>query len=126
MIDSNGPHEVSELITERRPPDSTAMNAGIELHDIRLSQSHSTTVNDRCHEQVFWKLYLSHALSAWNSRTFEFGAVLFLAHAFPGTLLYISAYALSRALSAMLFSSYIGAFVDRLNRLTAIKHSIGG
>jgi solute carrier family 40 (iron-regulated transporter), member 1 len=70
------------------------------------------------------KLYTSHALSTWNSRTFEFGAVLFLAMAAPNTLLYSSGYAFFRALSAVLMSSKIGSLLDRANRLSAIRLSI--
>ncbi|KAJ3728187.1 hypothetical protein DFJ43DRAFT_1085170 [Lentinula guzmanii] len=38
-------------------------------------------------------LYISHFLSTWNSRVFEFGAVLYLATIYPGTLLPMSIYA---------------------------------
>jgi len=70
------------------------------------------------------KLYLSHTLSAWSSRTFEFGAVLFLAAIFPGTLLYASSYALIRAASAIVFSPLIGHYVDGNNRLKVIRLAI--
>jgi iron-regulated transporter 1 len=70
------------------------------------------------------KLYISHFLSTWNSRTFEFAAVLFLAAIFPGTLLYASSYALIRALGATLLSSRIGLYVDKTDRLVAIRNSI--
>lgn len=56
---------------------------------------------------------------------FEFGAVLFLASIFPGTLLYASIYALVRSLSAVVLSSLLGSVVDQSNRLTALRHSIG-
>lgn len=56
---------------------------------------------------------------------FEFGAVLFLASIFPGTLLYASIYALVRAFSAVALSSWLGAQVDRSDRLVAVRHSIG-
>lgn len=55
---------------------------------------------------------------------FEFGAVLFLATIFPGTLRYTSVYALVRSLSAVVLSSWLGSVVDRANRLRAIRHSI--
>ncbi|KXG47314.1 Major facilitator superfamily domain, general substrate transporter [Penicillium griseofulvum] len=55
---------------------------------------------------------------------FEFGAVLFLASIFPGTLLYASIYALVRAFSAVALSSWLGAQVDRSDRLVAVRHSI--
>ena len=74
---------------------------------------------------VLIQLYLSHSLSAWNSRMFEFGAVLFLASIFPGTLLYASIYALVRSLSAVALSSWLGAKVDSSNRLVVLRHSIG-
>lgn len=70
------------------------------------------------------RLYLSHFLSTWNSRTFEFGAVLFLATIFPGTLLYASIYALVRAASATLFSARVGRYIDVTNRLVSIRQSI--
>lgn len=74
---------------------------------------------------VLMRLYISHTLSAWNSRMFEFGAVLFLASIFPGTLLYASIYALVRAFSAVALSSWLGDRVDRADRLVALRHSIG-
>lgn len=74
---------------------------------------------------VLMRLYISHSLSAWNSRMFEFGAVLFLASIFPGTLLYASIYALVRAFSAVALSSWLGAQVDNADRLVALRHSIG-
>ncbi|KAJ9482693.1 hypothetical protein VN97_g10733 [Penicillium thymicola] len=73
---------------------------------------------------VLTRLYISHTLSAWNSRMFEFGAVLFLASIFPGTLLYASIYALVRAFSAVALSSWLGAQVDRSDRLVAVRYSI--
>ncbi|KAL4771882.1 Ferroporti-1 [Aspergillus nidulans var. acristatus] len=74
--------------------------------------------------RVLLRLYTSHFLSTWNSRMFEFGAVVFLASIFPETLLYASVYALVRSLFAVLFSSWLGSLVDRTDRLSAIRHSI--
>jgi hypothetical protein len=74
---------------------------------------------------VLRRLYVSHSLSAWNSRMFEFGAVLFLASIFPGTLLYASIYALVRSLAAIALSSWLGSKVDNSDRLVALRHSIG-
>lgn len=72
------------------------------------------------------RLYTSHFLSTWNSRVFEFGAVLFLANLFPDTLLYSSVYALGRAASAICFSPSIGSYMDRTERLKAVRFSIVG
>lgn len=56
---------------------------------------------------------------------FEFGAVLFLASIFEGTLLYASIYALLRSLAAIVLSSWLGSLVDRSNRLGVLRKSIG-
>ncbi|KXX75491.1 hypothetical protein MMYC01_208117 [Madurella mycetomatis] len=70
------------------------------------------------------RLYVSHFLSTWNSRVFEFGAVLYLAAVFPGTLLPMSVYALTRGLSAIVFAPAIGHYVDTGNRLQVVRVSI--
>ncbi|ODO01698.1 hypothetical protein I350_06524 [Cryptococcus amylolentus CBS 6273] len=70
------------------------------------------------------RLYLSHFLSTWNSRVFEFGAVIYLTSIFPGTLLPMSIYAFVRGLWAIAFASAIGAFIDRENRLKVVRISI--
>jgi iron-regulated transporter 1 len=75
-------------------------------------------------DTLLQRLYTSHTLSTWNSRTFEFGAVIFLAAIFPGTLFYASCYALFRSLSAGLLGSWIGSFVDRHDRLEVVRSSI--
>lgn len=74
---------------------------------------------------IKWRLYISHFLSTWNSRVFEFAAILFLAHIFEGTLLPASIYALCRAASAVFFAPMVGRYVDRENRLKVVRRSIG-
>jgi iron-regulated transporter 1 len=73
-----------------------------------------------------WQLYTSHFLSMWNSRLFEFGAVLFLASIFPSTLSPMSIYALVRSSSAILFAQQLGRWIDNGNRLTVVRVSILG
>ncbi|KAF2677546.1 hypothetical protein K458DRAFT_423808, partial [Lentithecium fluviatile CBS 122367] len=73
---------------------------------------------------ILWKLYLSHTLSTWNARTFEFSSVIFLAAIFPGTLFYASIYALFRSLAAFLLSSKIGQTVDTRERLWVVRQTI--
>lgn len=73
---------------------------------------------------LVWKLYVSHTLSTWNARTFEFGAVIFLAAIFPGTLFFASCYALFRSAAAAILGSWIGHHVDRKNRLHVVRQSI--
>jgi hypothetical protein len=71
------------------------------------------------------KLYISHFLSTWNSRLFEFGAVLFISTIFPGTLFPASIYALTRSASVVVFSTAIGHLIDRSERISLIRLSIG-
>ncbi|CAK7274568.1 hypothetical protein SEPCBS119000_006241 [Sporothrix epigloea] len=73
---------------------------------------------------VVVRLYVSHFLSTWNSRLFEFAAVLFLADIFPNTLLPMSVYAIVRGLVAMVFAGAIGDYIDRGNRLAVVRVSI--
>ena len=75
---------------------------------------------------VTQQLYVSHFLSTWNSRVFEFGAVLFLARAFPGTLWPSSFYALIRAAAAVVFSPALGGYIDQGERLRVARRSIIG
>ncbi|PSN71626.1 hypothetical protein BS50DRAFT_569285 [Corynespora cassiicola Philippines] len=88
---------------------------------VQSSQSRSDNTSTR---SVLWRLYVSHTLSTWNARMFEFGAVLFLAAIFPGTLFFASLYALFRSAVATVFSSWIGSLVDRKSRLRVVRHSI--
>jgi hypothetical protein len=70
------------------------------------------------------KLYISHFLSTWNSRLFEFGAVLFISTIFPGTLFPASIYALLRSASVVVFSTAIGHLIDRSERISLIRLAI--
>ncbi|KAF4962425.1 hypothetical protein FSARC_9497 [Fusarium sarcochroum] len=70
------------------------------------------------------RLYLSHILSTWNSRAFEFGAVLYLATVFPGTLMPMSVYAFVRGLSAIVLAPAVGLYIDTGNRLQVVRVSI--
>lgn len=67
---------------------------------------------------------MSHFLSTWNSRVFEFGAVLYLATIFPGNLLPMSAYALCRGLAAVVLSPAVGRYIDAGERLHVVRSSI--
>jgi iron-regulated transporter 1 len=78
-------------------------------------------------------LYASHFLSTWNSRLFEFGAVIFLADIFPSSLLPLSIYALVRSTAVILGAQIVGNLVDRAarsvvtrRRLEVVRASIVG
>lgn len=72
------------------------------------------------------RLYISHFLSTWNSRLFEFGAALFLTSVFPGTLLPVSIYSLVRNAGYIVFAQPLGAWINNGNRLNIIRTSIVG
>ncbi len=84
----------------------------------------SLAPDSQLRNSILLQLYVAHALSAWTSRAFEFGATLFLAAKFPHTLLPVSAYALLRSLAASLLSSRLGAWMDSADRLTVVRRAL--
>ncbi|KAL2878353.1 hypothetical protein SGCOL_006324 [Colletotrichum sp. CLE4] len=102
-----------------RPDEQTPLlGNGAGQGDGSVSETH------RVDPRVASRLYLSHFLSTWNSRMFEFGAVLYLATIFPGTLLPMSLYALTRGLSALVFAPTVGQYIDNNDRLKVVRTSI--
>ncbi|KAI1212731.1 Ferroporti-1 [Annulohypoxylon truncatum] len=93
------------------------------LHNDERRPDGNTSGHD-VSRRVASKLYVSHFLSTWNSRVFEFGAVIYLASIYPGTLLPMSIYALARGLSAILFATAVGHYIDTGNRLQVVRLSI--
>ena len=57
-------------------------------------------------------LYLNHALSAWNARSYGFAAVLFTAAAYPKGLRAASLIGISTSVTAICFGSAIGRWID--------------
>lgn len=103
-----------------RPGEQTPLlGNGADQGDGSVSETH------RVDPRIARRLYLSHFLSTWNSRMFEFGAVLYLATIFPGTLLPMSLYALARGLSALIFAPTVGQYIDNNDRLKVVRSSIG-
>ncbi|CZT01617.1 related to ferroportin 1 [Rhynchosporium agropyri] len=71
----------------------------IECNEMSRSQAHN--------------LYISHFLSMWNVRTYEFAAIIFTATAYPDTLAATSIRGIARTLASILFSSMLGRWVDQ-------------
>ena len=84
----------------------------------------TTEEQSRREEHLKRRLYISHFLSTWNSRTFEFATLLVVARLFQETLLPVSIYALFRAGSAICFAPFIGRYVDCADRLKVVRFSI--
>ncbi|KAJ5190710.1 uncharacterized protein N7498_009695 [Penicillium cinerascens] len=108
-------------LDERTPLITDAENAGASSS---TPSGNRDDARGQVPTRVAYRLYTSHFLSTWNSRVFEFGAVLYLASVFPGTLLPMSAYALSRGLAAIIFAPAVGHYIDVGNRLQVVRLSI--
>lgn len=91
---------------------------------VPANASGTAVFNAPSYKSVAWRLYLSHFLSTWNSRVFEFGAVLYLTAIFPNTLMPMSVYAVARAASAIILSPAVGNYIDRNDRLKVVRLSI--
>ena len=111
------PHEASGI--------DLTLPAAINTPDIPRIAGDHVPFRPRISTAISRRLYISHFLSTWNSRSFEFGAVLFLASIFPDTLLPLSIYALVRSASAIILGPIIGGAIDRRNRLQVVRFSIG-
>lgn len=83
--------------------------------------THSAAIVGR---PILRRLYASHFLSTFNSRVFEFGAVLFLAAVYPASLAPLSTYALVRNAAAIVLSRVVGAWIDAGDRLAVVRTSI--
>ena len=94
------------------------------FHEVHQTDETTASTTEEEHGRIRFRLYTSHALSAWNSRLFEFGAFLFLAKIYPLTLLPASVYALARAAAAALISPWLGSYIDTADRLRAVRLSI--
>ncbi|KAI8067114.1 Ferroporti-1 [Gongronella butleri] len=70
------------------------------------------------------RLYVSHFLTSWTDRVFDFACFLLIAEAFPVSLLYPSVYGFATTISAILFSSHVGNLVDTTPRLTFVRHTL--
>lgn len=117
ILDQTREIELQELLseTESHPSDDGGSQTSLNV----------PTRSDGIAAGVRRRLYVSHFLSTWNSRMFEFGAVLFIAKIFPGTLLPVSIYAVIRAASAIVLSPAVGKYIDTKDRLKVVRLSIG-
>lgn len=127
-----GDEETAPFLTESPPSSPTSV---ITIPYQPLDHDDSTNGDDsnsfRSHgsewtiSQSARRLYVSHTLSTWNSRVFEFGSVLYLASIFPGTLMPLAIYSMVRAAAAITLSSWVGNYIDRNDRLKTVRFSIG-
>lgn len=113
------------MADDQRPDAGPVSDEEAPLLSSDEGRQDDSTLEHTVPRRIASKLYVSHFLSTWNSRVFEFGAVIYLATIYPGTLLPMSIYALARGLSAMLFATAVGQYIDTGNRLQVVRVSIG-
>lgn len=95
-------------------------------HLLHEPQATGQDAGEEVSRAIAFRLYVSHFLSTWNSRLFEFGAALFLTSVFPGTLLPVSIYSLVRNAGYILFAHPLGTWISQGNRLNVVRASIVG
>ncbi|KAF9308329.1 hypothetical protein BG003_011266 [Podila horticola] len=67
------------------------------------------------------RLYLSHLLTSWVDRSFEFASYLLISRVYTHSLLQASVYGLSTTLAALLLSNRIGNWINILSRLNTYR-----
>ncbi|KAG0328322.1 hypothetical protein BGZ99_005675 [Dissophora globulifera] len=67
------------------------------------------------------KLYLSHLLTSWVDRSFEFASYLLISRVYTTSLLQASIYGLSTTLIALVLSPRIGNWINILSRLQTYR-----
>lgn len=131
QLDVHRPGPTHHVSRSASPPVLTSGGdlAGYEAEPSMISNpesGHPLNFHDTVPRAVEIRLYVSHFLSTWNSRLFEFAAVLFLASIYPHTLLPLSVYALVRNAAAILLAQSVGSLIDHAHRLAVVRASIIG
>ncbi|KAF9345895.1 hypothetical protein BGX26_002632 [Mortierella sp. AD094] len=67
------------------------------------------------------KLYLSHLLTSWVDRSFEFASYLLISRVYTNSLFQSSIYGLTTTLIALLLSNHIGNWINILSRLNTYR-----
>ena len=119
-------------------PQPRAESGGAENHDaenkdaeadfdLDLDQASLPPPPSQVHYELpssLWRLYVSHGLTAWSLRMWEFAAALLLMYVRPNSLSLPSALQLTIGLASALGSTSLGTLVDRLPRLAAARRSL--
>lgn len=70
------------------------------------------------------RLYISHFLSTWNARQFEFAVTLLLLDVFPNTLRWTGIFGFCTTIAAIIASSSIGNLANSTGRLRMMQFTI--
>merc|ERR1712093_654137 len=106
------------MVSELRAEDDVSSEQDPLLKPLNENNADNQAVEHSVPKSIARRLYLSHFLSTWNSRVFEFGAVLYLATIYPGTLLPMSIY---RSRGVSLLSSSLPQLVSTSTLATACR-----
>ncbi|CAD6447183.1 4ec8d017-a799-404d-8a27-b26c25b000c8 [Sclerotinia trifoliorum] len=94
--------------------DALILNAQEEPHtELAINTNTNMEMEIDMDKAQAWNLYLSHLLSTWNGRSYEFAAIIFTANAWPDTLFAASIRGIVRTLASICFSSSVGRWVDK-------------
>lgn len=98
------------IIPRSRPSRETIQSPQLlPYHNPEQDGDHDQPAIER---SLLWRLYISHLLSTWNMRSYEFTVILLFAQAYPNSLLPTSIRGVLTNLSALLLSPAIGRWVD--------------
>lgn len=123
-----GPQSTQDPIAAPKTNNIAATNATPAHHLLNEGDDDNdpAVIPNNVPRSLALRLYVSHFLSTWNSRLFEFGAALFLTFIYPGTLLPVSIYSLVRNAGYIIFAQPVGNWINKGNRLNLIRASIIG
>lgn len=121
-----GPDGAQDPIPAPTTISVAATNATPGHHLLNEGDGDDAVIPSSVPRSLALRLYVSHSLSTWNSRVFEFGAALFLTSIYPGTLLPVSIYSLVRNAGYIAFAQSVGQWINKGDRLRLIRASIIG
>ncbi|KAF9923759.1 hypothetical protein FBU30_006194 [Linnemannia zychae] len=81
----------------------------------------STNLLARKFLSSYHKLYLSHLLTSWVDRSFEFASYLLISKVYTSSLLQASAYGLTTTFMALVCSNRIGNWINIVSRLNTYR-----
>ncbi|KAH8148556.1 uncharacterized protein LAJ45_07267 [Morchella importuna] len=101
------------------------------IHEDEDSSTNDTHETDTHENEVVltkrqsWSLYLSHFLSTWNARGYEFAAIIFTASAYPETLMASSIRGIITTIATLALSASVGRWCDtHPSRLQTLRITI--
>ena len=113
-------------VGEALQPNNSLANANLRVappsSELSLSAS-SGPLATRSQRRL---LYLSYAFASFGDRAWEFASLVFIVELFPSTLLYASVFGVIETAAGLLSGPYIGAWMDRNQRLPVIRISVIG